>query len=322
MTRIPMSSWQQLWERYMRSRYKMPAQIDDNGNVIYLAARAPGQVAAQVTSGAIAYRGARSGNASFDPSSGRFAAKGTRTLQGSALVNQNPVPVTRSGIPQGITPDEWERRLDLVRKAARELASVDPSAAQGFLKGRVTDLSKVDIQQFMTDVRAHQIDDLLDAFDAHMRQAKAGIKVVASAGWVKKMFRSMTDAELSAFATRLQGRGFSAKQIGKSVAGRVKDPAIKESLANQLKVKLEDEDDVSIDFEDWEPEPEPPEIHVLPTDQAIALIDAVRELSVREQPAPVVNVAPAEVRVELPRSRPKRIVRDPSTNEIIGVDPY
>ena len=130
-------------------------------------------MAAQTTSGAVAYRGARSGNAQFDPASGRFAAKGTRTLPpGSALVNPNPVPVTRSGIPQGITRDEWERRLDLVRKAARELAAVDANAAQGFLKDRVTDLSRVDIAQFLFDVRAHQIDDLLDAFDAQLRQGQ------------------------------------------------------------------------------------------------------------------------------------------------------
>lgn len=296
----------------------MPVEHGDDGSVIFLAARAPGQVAAQNTSGAIAYRGARSGNANFDPASGRFSGKG-RTLPDSQLVNENPVPVTRSGIPQGITRDEWERRLDLVRKAARELASVDANAAQGFLKDRVTDLSKVDIAQFMFDVRAHQIDDLLDAFDAQMRKAKSGVKVVASAPWVKRMFSSMTDVELSSFATRLQGRGFSAKQIGQSVASRVKDKAIRQSLATQLKVKLEDEE--ALDFEDWEPAPDPPAINVFPAEQAIALIDSVKELAVREQPTPVIHVAPAEVKVELPPPRPKRIVRDPVSNEIIGVDP-
>ena len=303
----------------------MPTERDENGNIIFLAARAPGQVAAQVTSGAVAYRGARSGNAQFDPASGRFAAKGARTLPpGSALVNPNPVPVTRSGIPQGITRDEWERRLDLVRKAARELAAVDANAAQSFLKDRVTDLSKVDIAQFLFDVRAHQIDDLLDAFDAQMRKATGGVKVVAASGWVKRMFGSMTDTELSSFAARLQNRGFSAKQIATSVASRVKDESIKESLANQLKVKLEDEEQAPLDFEDWEPEPvkidgspdRGPTIHVFPMEQAMALVDAIRE-----QPAPVINVAPAEVKVELPPPRQKRIVRDPVSNEITGVEP-
>src|SRR4051794_24077481 len=136
----------------------MPVQHDGSGDVIFLAARAPGQVAAQTTSAASAFRGANSGNANFDPASGRFAAKGGKK-DGPAIVNQNPVPVTRSGIPQGITQEEWERRLDLVRKAAKEFATVDANAAQKFLKDRVTDLSKVDIQQFLFDVRAHQIDD-------------------------------------------------------------------------------------------------------------------------------------------------------------------
>src|SRR4051812_13881852 len=203
----------------------MPTERDDNGDIIFLAARAPGQVAAQNTSAAIAFRGAASGNANFDPASGRFASKGSRTLKDSAIVNENPVPVTRSGIPQGITQEEWERRLDLVRKAARELATVDPNSAQKFLKDRVTDLSKVDIQQFLFDVRAHQMDDLLDAFDAQMRKAKNSVKVVASASWVKRMFSSMTDVELSSLATRLLARGFSAKEVGKGVASRVKDEA-------------------------------------------------------------------------------------------------
>ena len=60
----------------------------------------------------------------------------------------------------------------MVRQAARELAAVDANAAQKFLKKRVTDLSRVDIAQFMVDVRAHQIDDLLDAFDAQYAQGQ------------------------------------------------------------------------------------------------------------------------------------------------------
>ena len=131
----------------------------------------------------------------------------------------------------------------------------------------------------------------------------------------------MTDVELSSFATRLLGRGFSAKQVAKSVASRVKDEAIKESLAKQLKVKLEDEDQAPLEFEDWEPEPvkiEEPDRG--PENACSGRCDQGAWLS-REMPAPVVHVAPAEVKVELPPPRQKRIVRDPVTNEIIGVDP-
>jgi hypothetical protein len=294
----------------------MPIKHDDKGNVIFLAAKAPGQVAPQNTSGAVAYRGARSGNNAFDPASGRFTSKGTRKLKDAAIVNENPVPVTRSGIPQGVTPEEWERRLDTVRLAARQFAQMDANAAQSFLKDRVTDLSKVDIQQFLTDVRAHQLDDLLDVFDAQLRKGK-GVKVTASQTWMNQVFRNLTPDELSAVAARLVSRGFSTKQIGQSLVSRVKDDQTKQSLASQLGIKLEDtlddDDFAGFEFNDTEPEPQP--------DPMLALADSIRELAQRPQEAPVINVPPAEVRLEFPQPTPKRIVRDPDTNEIVGVEP-
>ena len=55
---------------------------DDNGAPIMLAVRKPGQVAAQPdSSGAVLYRGARSGNANFDPITGKFAGKKLRGLE-------------------------------------------------------------------------------------------------------------------------------------------------------------------------------------------------------------------------------------------------
>src|SRR4051812_31094282 len=90
----------------------MNHDLDGNGYPILLAVRAPGQVATQTPSGTSILRGARSGNPNADPGSGQFAKGGIRKpLQGSATV-VNPIAVNRLGIPQGVSQEEWERRLD------------------------------------------------------------------------------------------------------------------------------------------------------------------------------------------------------------------
>src|SRR4051812_46217900 len=93
--------------------------LDSSGYPILLATRSPGQVAAQTPSGASILRGARSGNPNSDPASGRFAKGGIRKpLQGSGGII-NPIAVNRLGVPQGVSQEEWERRLDAIRDAAR-----------------------------------------------------------------------------------------------------------------------------------------------------------------------------------------------------------
>jgi hypothetical protein len=293
----------------------MPVEVDDAGNVIFLAARASGQVAAQNTSGAVAYRGAKSGNNAYDPASGRFTSKGNRKLRDNPIVNANPVTTTRSGIPQGVTQEEWQRRLDTVRQAAHDFAELDATGAQAFLKDRVTDLSKVDVQQFLTDVHHQQMDTLIDVFDANLRAKTQGVKVTAPRGWVRTVFSHLSADELTSLVTRLQGRGYSNKQLAKALGQSLKDPQLKAAVSGQLGVKLEDgEEFEGISFYDDEPpEPEP--------DPYLMLAEAVRDLAQRPQEAPVVHVAPAEVKVSLPQPTPKRVVRDPETNEIVGVEP-
>ena len=62
--------------------------------------RKPGQVAAQPdSSGAVLYRGARSGNANFDPITGKFAGKKLRKLEVVAQTVQGQAPTFRAGIP-------------------------------------------------------------------------------------------------------------------------------------------------------------------------------------------------------------------------------
>jgi hypothetical protein len=62
-----------------------------DGGLVMFATRAPGQVAAQPDpSGAVVHRGARSGNAKFDPVTGRFAGGKSKGQPGDASGNTDP----------------------------------------------------------------------------------------------------------------------------------------------------------------------------------------------------------------------------------------
>jgi hypothetical protein len=209
----------------------------DNGDVIFLA-RAPGQVADQGPgSGIIAVRGARSGNKKFDPATGRFA--GGKQSEQPVPVQQNPVPVTRSGIPQGVTQVEWERRMDMVRDAARELSDMTPEDAQAFLEGRVNDLAKVDVAAFVADVRAQRVDDMADALDSQFRKGSAlsrNVRVAAPRGWVKRVLGELQDEEFIRLINRLEARGYGRDELVKKVVGKLRDPQRREALKGRLGV--------------------------------------------------------------------------------------
>src|SRR3954447_13478029 len=106
----------------------------EDGFPVMLATRAPGQVAAQPdASGVTILRGARSGNPKADPVTGRFAGgKAGRAAAGKG----EDVVVTQqtSTLPQGVTQEQWNKRQDIVRDAARSLAEVNPEAAQRYLQ--------------------------------------------------------------------------------------------------------------------------------------------------------------------------------------------
>ena len=135
---------------------------------IMLAVRKPGQVAAQPdSSGAVVLRGARSGNENFDPVTGKFAGnKPKKPLEVVAETVGAGAPVFRSGIPQGVDPLAWERRLDTVREAARQDEMMDQASATQFLTGKVADVTKVDMHAFLDDVMSQRIDDAVDALDS------------------------------------------------------------------------------------------------------------------------------------------------------------
>lgn len=206
---------------------------DDNGAPVMLATRAPGQVAAQPDpSGAVIMRGAVSGNPKADPVTGRFAGKKLRDLQVVAQTVEQGAPVFRSGTPTGVDPLVWERRLDLVRVAAREDNMMDPVSATQFLTGKVPDVTQVNMRSFLDDVMAQRIADAVDALDHanKSRRERPDVRVAAPAGWVRRVIQELDTPQALHFVKRLEGKGWSPEEINKIVISRIKDPERKQAL--------------------------------------------------------------------------------------------
>lgn len=210
----------------------MPVEKTDDGGIIFLA-RAPGQVADNSTksTGASVIRGAASGNKNFDPGSGRFAS-GSGGTSPTPEIAVNPIVVNRSGLPQGVDPNLWEKRLDAVRDAAREYDSMDAGDVTDFLVGRVSDLSQVNVDQFLADVRAQRIDDLVDILDTKVRSQT--VKVKARQSWINRVFNGLTDSEAQRVVARLLDRGWNTDQIKKHVVSKVKDESRREALESSI----------------------------------------------------------------------------------------
>jgi hypothetical protein len=207
----------------------------DTGAPIMFAVKKPGQVAAQPeSSGAVVFRGARSGNKNFDPVTGHFAGNKPkpRGLEVVAETIGAGPPVFRSGTPQGVDPLVWERRLDTVRDAARADEMMDPVSATQFLTGKVPDVTQVDMRAFLDDVMAQRISDAVDALDhAHKpRRERSDVNVKAPAGWVRRVVQELDTPQALHFVKRLEGKGWSPEDINKIVVSKIRDPERKKAL--------------------------------------------------------------------------------------------
>jgi len=206
---------------------------EETGAPVLLAVRKPGQVAAQADpSGAIVFRGARSGNKNFDPATGHFAGPKPKGLEVVAQTVAAGPPVFRSGMPQGTDPLVWERRLDMVREAARQDEMMDAASATQYLTGKVADVSQVDINSFLNDVSAQRLSDLVDTLDQQLkpRRERPDVKVAASAGWVRRAMAELDTAHLLHLAKRLEGKGWSPQDINKLFISKVKNAENKKAL--------------------------------------------------------------------------------------------
>ena len=203
--------------------------ISDSAPPILLA-QAPGQVADQGPgSGAVVFRGARSGNRNFDPLTGKFAGSKPKPLQVVAQTVQGGAPPLRTGIPQGVDPLVWAKRLDMVRDAARLLDMPDEKAAIRFLTGKVADVNSVDIASFLNDVRIQRMDYLVDVLDARVRagQKKLPVRMIAPQAWTVRAFGGLTAPEAGHLVQRLEGKGWDPSDISTNIIAKMKNKEIK-----------------------------------------------------------------------------------------------
>jgi hypothetical protein len=202
----------------------------DTGAPIMLAVRAPGQVAAQPDpSGAVIRRGAVSGNANADPVTGRFAGKKLKGLEVVAETVQAGALPTQSGVPAGVDPIVWSRRMAAVRDAARTLDELTADTVSTFLQARVADVNQVDIQQFLADAQWQRIADLADALDQKLK-GKQPVRVGVTAGFARRVFAGLDGAMAGHLVKILEGKGWSVEDIKNNIVNKVKNPELKGHL--------------------------------------------------------------------------------------------
>jgi len=201
---------------------------DDTAPIMF--ARAPGQVADQgIGSGAVVFRGARKGNPNFDPLTGKFSGSKNKALQVVAqTVQQGALPL-RNNVPQGVSPVVWERRMDSVREAARQLDMMDEKGAIAFLTGKVADVNSVDVNAFLADVKIQRMADLVDVLDARVRagQKKVPVRLIAPQAWTVRAFGGLTAPEAGHLVQRLQGKGWDPEDIKTHIIAKMKNKEIK-----------------------------------------------------------------------------------------------
>lgn len=191
-----------------------------NGGLVMFATRAPGQVAAQPdSSGAVVNRGAASGNAKFDPVTGRFAGN----KQGDPKQKQggigNATGPARDPSQGNVDPTALQRRRDLVRAAAGLADEMTMTEASQWLENFGIDTSVARVDTFLADIRQQRIDHLVDTMTPNLRttvDARTEGQVVslrAPKSWSSSVLRSLTDAELVQLHQRLVGQGFESQDV-------------------------------------------------------------------------------------------------------------
>lgn len=145
-----------------------------------------------------------------------------------------PLPPA-SGSPKGVDNAQWSRRMDSVREAAREFEDFSTQDVKEWLTGKTNrQLSDDEVRQFLADVRAQQISDLVDVLDRNERGKLRGrrfVRVVAPKGYTRKVFNSLSTQELQDLARRLRTRGWDDKQLA---ALRARVPEEKRSALDKL----------------------------------------------------------------------------------------
>lgn len=188
----------------------------------------PGQVATQPPdSGAVVRRGARSGNANFDPVTGKFAGKKGKD-EGERRVTAQTA---------NMDPLAFQRRKDMVRAAAMMSEEFTMTTASKWLEEFGVDVASARVDEFLADVRDQKIDYLVDAMRPALRTTvdAAGmddkaVKLKVPASWSSGMLNSLTDGEVLQLYQRLSGQGFDPEDVAANLVKRVRGKSRKTAL--------------------------------------------------------------------------------------------
>jgi hypothetical protein len=137
----------------------------------------------------------------------------------------------RRGIPENVDPDEWSRRMDQVRNAAREFDPQELEDIKEWLTGKTNrDLSEEEIQDFLHDVKRQRLSDLVDVLDNSIRRRVAirargrrTVRVVPPKGWVRRTMQGLEDNDVVELHRRLRSRGFSEEELEAHLINRYPD---------------------------------------------------------------------------------------------------
>lgn len=149
---------------------------------------------------------------------------------------RNPGPIGKEtdtigavgGVPQNVNKAEWRRRMDAVRAAAREFEPQEMEDIREWLQGKTNkDLTEDEIKNFLADVRAARVDDLVDILDTSIRRRVAirkrgrrTVRVIPPRGWVRRTLANLMDDEIVELHRRLKSRGFSDDELEQHLINR------------------------------------------------------------------------------------------------------
>lgn len=145
--------------------------------------------------------------------------------------------------PPAISEEEWQRRLDAVRDAAREFEDLDVGDLREFFTGRAKrELTDDELRQLVNDVRRQRLDDLVDAIDTLIRsrtterlgRSRRHVRVKTPRGWINRTFNNLSDDEVNFVLDRLIFRGFKFEDIQKYVVDvRLRDKPDRQNAAQR-----------------------------------------------------------------------------------------
>lgn len=252
---------------------------DENGTPVLLLADVPSAGVSNISTTQ------KSGNKAHDARSGKFG-------------------VTSGKKPKQQPADskELHRMLAAVRDAAREFDNPSEGDLREFLKGRAAHPDRVDIQNFMEQVKQQRLVDLADMLDQQfrstgpMKQGRRKVRVSAPRGFVRKSLRNLTPDDVSHIGHLLITRGHSEEEVSKFFADKGYNDV---TFSAEYDFTVEDVEVMS------EAAEQRGELHF-----TAALREAIAEL-----PAP-------QITIQVPEPKPRRVLveRDPETKLIKSIN--